>query len=432
MHGTVVIGAQWGDEGKGKLVDVFSAHSDIVVRYQGGANAGHTLVVDNKKTVLHLIPSGVLHPSTTCIITAGVVVDIFSLIEEIEKLKTAGFLKDSKQLMVSENATVLLPYHKQLDALREASLSKGKIGTTGKGIGPAYEDRSARRAILFGDIFNKEQLQKKLELALAEKNYLLKNYYHSEEIQIKDLVDQITKAAEKLSVYRLKDSSLYLNKALKSGKKVLFEGAQGSMLDIHHGTYPFVTSSSTLAGSACIAAGIGPMHIQKVIGVFKAYTTRVGSGPFPTELNDDVGEKIRKDGHEFGSTTGRPRRCGWLDLVALRYAIRLNGVSNLAMMKMDILKGHEKLAICTGYKINGETITEWPMDMESLEQVEPILEWLPGWNEDISQVKTLSELPRNATKYIDFVANQLGTPIDIISVGPGREQTLWVKPLFNG
>ncbi|HPI40355.1 MAG TPA: adenylosuccinate synthase [Pseudobdellovibrionaceae bacterium] len=432
MHGTVVIGAQWGDEGKGKLVDVFSAHSDIVVRYQGGANAGHTLVVDNKKTVLHLIPSGVLHPNTTCLITAGVVVDIFSLLEEIEKLQTAGYLKDPKQLMISDNATVLLPYHKVLDALRETSLSKDKIGTTGKGIGPAYEDRSARRAILFGDLFHKERLKQKLELALTEKNFLLKNFYKAEEFKVDDLVAQIGVAAEKLSIYRMKDSSLYLNKALKSGKKVLFEGAQGSMLDIHHGTYPFVTSSSTLSGSACIAAGIGPMSIQKVIGVFKAYTTRVGSGPFPTELNDEVGERIRKEGHEFGATTGRPRRCGWLDLVALKYAIRLNGVSNLAMMKLDILKGHEKLAVCTGYKLDGDVITEWPMDIDSLDRVEPILEWLPGWSEDISQLKALNELPRNATKYIDFIANQLGTPIDIISVGPGREQTLWVKPLFNG
>lgn len=431
MSGIVVVGAQWGDEGKGKLVDVFSSHSDLVVRYQGGANAGHTLVVDGKKTVLHLIPSGVLHPNTHCVITSGVVIDVFSLIEEINKLKASGFLQDPKQLMISDSATLILPYHKALDAAREQALSSSKIGTTGKGIGPAYEDRASRRAILLSDLYYPEKLKEKLAFALVEINLLLKNLYNQPEFQPKDLYDQLIKSAETLTPYRCKDTSLVINKSLKAGKRVIFEGAQGTMLDLLHGTYPYVTSSSTLAGSACIGAGVGPTNISKVIGVFKAYATRVGSGPFPTELNNEVGAKIQTDGHEFGSTTGRARRCGWLDLVALKYAIRLNGITNLALMKLDVLTGHEKLGICTAYKINGEIVKEFPTSLAEIEAIEPVIEYLPGWSQDITKITQLKDLPRPATSYLDFIGTQLGTPIDVISVGPGREQTLWVKPLFN-
>ncbi len=431
MSGVVVVGAQWGDEGKGKLIDVFAEKADMVVRYQGGANAGHTLVVNGQKTVLHLIPSGILRSETICVISSGVVLDVFGILEEIRKLKETGLLKNPQQLLISDNATVILPYHKALDAAREKSLSEGKIGTTGKGIGPAYEDRASRRAIVLGDLFDFSTLEKKLELGLAEKNQLLKSMYGHEGFDAKTLMKDLKAAADELAQYRQKDTSSVVYKAMKAGKRVLFEGAQGTMLDILHGTYPYVTSSSTIAGSACVGAGLGPTQIQKVIGVFKAYATRVGSGPFPSELHDEVGQKIQKDGHEFGSTTGRSRRCGWLDLVALKYAIRVNGITNLAMMKLDVLSTHEKIAVCTGYKLNGELLTEFPLSVHDLEKVEPVLEYFNGWKEDLTKIKSLSELPRNATNYIDYLGSQLGTPIDVISVGPGREQTLWVKPLFN-
>ncbi|MFV3410367.1 adenylosuccinate synthase [Bdellovibrio bacteriovorus] len=431
MSGVVVVGAQWGDEGKGKLIDVFAEKADMVVRYQGGANAGHTLVVNGQKTVLHLVPSGILRPETTCVIASGVVIDVFSIRDEIKKLKDTGFLQNPKQLLISDTATLILPYHKALDAAREAALSDGKIGTTGKGIGPAYEDRASRRAILFGDLFDKDNLKKKLELALTEKNFMLENYYKGSTFKADDLIKDLLAVAEELAPYRTKDTSLFISRSLKSGKRVLFEGAQGTMLDILHGTYPFVTSSSTLASNACASAGIGPASVQKVIGVFKAYTTRVGSGPFPTELNDEIGKKIQADGHEFGSTTGRSRRCGWLDLVALKYAIRVNGITNLAMMKLDVLTGHDRIGVCTAYKLNGEIITDLPTSPYELEKVEPVIEWIPGWTQDLTKVKTLSDLPRPTTNYIDYLGSQLGTPIDVISVGPGREQTLWVKPLFN-
>jgi adenylosuccinate synthase len=431
MAGIIVVGAQWGDEGKGKLIDVFSETADMVVRYQGGANAGHTLVVNGQKTVLHLIPSGVLHPETTCVIAPGVVIDVISICEEIRKLKNSGFLSKPNQLLISDTAAIILPYHKALDAARESSLSENKIGTTGKGIGPAYEDRASRRAVLFGDLFHPETLKAKIELALAEKNFVLENFYKTKGFNAEEIFNSLADVAKELAPYRCKDTSLLINKTLKAGKRVLFEGAQGTMLDITHGTYPFVTSSSTLASNACASAGIGPMSVQKVIGVFKAYATRVGSGPFPTELHDDIGKKIQTDGHEFGSTTGRARRCGWLDLVALKYAIRVNGITNLAMMKLDVLTGHEKIGVCTAYKLNGEILTDFPTSPYELDRIEPVIEWIPGWKEDLTKIKTLSDLPRPTTNYIDYLGSQLGTPIDVISVGPGREQTLWVKPLFN-
>lgn len=431
MSGIVIVGAQWGDEGKGKIVDVFSSHADMVVRYQGGANAGHTLVVNGQKTILHLIPSGILHPSTTCVISSGVVIDPESLVGEIERLKSNGYLQDPKQLLVSDAATLILPYHKRLDAAREKSLSDQKIGTTGKGIGPAYEDRASRRALVLADLFQPELLRSKLELTLREKNALLEKMYGEETFDVEVLAKQLETIAEKLAPYRCKDASALVHRTLKSGKRVLFEGAQGTLLDILHGTYPFVTSSSTLAGSACIGAGIGPTAIKNVVGIFKAYTTRVGSGPFPTELNDEIGERLRKEGHEFGSTTGRPRRCGWLDLPALKYAIRVNGLTQLALMKLDVLSGFDKIGVCTGYKVNGELLTEFPAHADELAKVEPVIEFLPGWKEDISKIVSLKDLPRACTNYIDYIGNQVATPIDVISVGPGRESTLWVKPIFN-
>lgn len=427
----VIVGAQWGDEGKGKLVDALAQHADMVVRFQGGSNAGHTLVVNGKKTVLHLIPSGILHPSKQCAISSAVVVDIFGLLEEIKTLEAAGHSLQPNQLMISDSATALLPYHKALDQAREKALSDGKIGTTGKGIGPAYEDRASRRALTMADLFDQKTLLAKIEHALTEKNMLLTKMYDQPEIKAKDIYDQITAVIDKLKPYRQSDVSLVVSQKIKQGKRILFEGAQGTLLDIHHGTYPFVTSSSTVAASCAVSAGIGPQSLQKIVGVFKAYCTRVGSGPFPTELTNEVGEKIQKAGNEFGSTTGRSRRCGWLDLVALKYAIRLNGINSLAMMKLDVLSDHEQIGICTGYKINGETITEFPKTTELVAQVEPVIEYLPGWKEDLTAVRTLKELPPNATRYIDFITQHAGCPIDVISVGPDREQTLWIKPLYN-
>lgn len=430
MPGIIVVGAQWGDEGKGKVVDVFSAEADYVVRYQGGANAGHTLVVDGKKTVLHLVPSGILHPETTCLIAAGVVLDIETLCSEIAALRKTGLLENPKQLLISDSATVLLPYHRLLDQAREKALGNEKIGTTGKGIGPAYEDRASRKAILFGDLFNRDSLRGKLEAALKEKNFLLEQYYKEKPIKIDSLMTEIAEWSEKLQPYRCRDVSLVVHKALKAGKKVLFEGAQGSLLDIMHGTYPYVTSSSTLAGSALVGSGVGPSAVQKVVGITKAYATRVGSGPFPTECIDDIGERMRASGNEFGSTTGRPRRCGWLDLVALKYAIRINGITNLALMKVDVLSGFDELRVCSAYEIDGQIITEYPVSPGELDRCKPVYETFRGWKEDLTQVRLLKDLPRYAQEYVNYIGNQVAIPIDVVSVGPGRDQTLWVKPLY--
>ncbi len=431
MSAVVIIGAQWGDEGKGKLVDVFATNSDLIVRFQGGSNAGHTLVVNGKKTVLHLIPSGILHADKMCIIASGVVIDIFGLVQEIKKLKDTGFSISNTQLLISDSATVLLPYHKALDQAREKSLQEGKIGTTGKGIGPAYEDRASRRALVMSDLFDTKNLMAKLEFVLKEKNVLLTKMYDAPEISAQEIFEQIQTVVEELKHYRATDVGLIVSNKLKNGRRVLFEGAQGTLLDIQHGTYPFVTSSSTLSGSAATSVGIGPHHLQKIVGVFKAYCTRVGSGPFPTELTNDIGGKIQKEGHEFGSTTGRARRCGWLDLVALKHAIRLNGINSLAMMKIDVLSGHEEIGVCTAYKLNGEIIHDFPTATDLVSKVEPVIEYLPGWKEDITQIKNIKDLPVKATDYIHFVAKHSGCPIDVVSVGPDREQTLWIKPVFK-
>lgn len=431
MAGIIVVGAQWGDEGKGKVVDVFSSQSDYVVRYQGGANAGHTLVVGGVKTVLHLVPSGVLHSNTTCVIAAGVVLDIEKLSQEIEALQVNGLLKNPEQLLISDSATVLLSYHRALDQARERVAGLEKIGTTGKGIGPAYEDRASRKAILFGDLFNPSTLKAKIESSLKEKNFLLENMYKQPKIDINEVMASVAKVSEKLAPFRSRDTSLVVHKALRANKKVLFEGAQGTLLDLLHGTYPFVTSSSTLSGSACIGTGIGPLAMDKVIGIAKAYTTRVGSGPFPTELNDETGERLRATGQEFGATTGRPRRCGWLDLVALRYAFRINGINSISLMKIDVLSGLKEIKVCTAYELDGQKITEYPVSPGDLDRVKPIYESMPGWQEDITTVKNVVDLPRAAQDYIQFIGTALATPIDVVSVGPGREQTLWLKPLFS-
>lgn len=431
MPGIIVVGSQWGDEGKGKVVDVFSSKADFVVRYQGGANAGHTLVVDGKKTILHLVPSGVLHPTATCVIAAGVVLDVERLCEEIKALKTNGLLKEDSQLLISDSATVILPYHRILDQAREKAAGNEKIGTTGRGIGPAYEERASRKAILFGDLFNRDSLKQKLDVALKEKNFLLEKFYNEKPISSDEMLKVCATVSDYLAPYRCKDTSLVIHKALKGSKKVLFEGAQGSLLDLLHGTYPFVTSSSTLAGSAMIGSGIGPGTINNVMGITKAYTTRVGSGPFPTECENDIGERMRTVGAEFGSTTGRSRRCGWLDLVALKYAIRLSGITSLALMKLDVLSGFEKIEVCTAYELDGQRITEYPVSPGDLARCKPIYEVLNGWKEDLTVAKSLKDLPRYAQEYIQFIGASVAVPIDVVSVGPGRDQTLWIKPLFS-
>ncbi len=431
MPGIIVVGSQWGDEGKGKVVDVFSAKADLVVRYQGGANAGHTLVVDGKKTVLHLVPSGVLHPNTTCIIAAGCVLDVEKVCQEIKALKENGLVKEDTQLLISDSATVILPYHKQLDQAREKAAGLDKIGTTGRGIGPAYEERASRKALLFGDLFQKDTLKAKLEVALKEKNFLIEKFYGEKPVNIDEMMALIENVTTYLAPHRCRDTSLVIYKALKASKKVLFEGAQGSLLDLLHGTYPFVTSSSTLSGSAMIGAGIGPGTINQVMGITKAYNTRVGSGPFPTECDNEVGERIRQIGQEFGATTGRMRRCGWLDLVALKYAIRLSGITSLALMKLDVLSGFEKIDVCVAYELDGQRITEYPVSPGELARCKPIYETLSGWKEDLTVAKSVADLPRYAQEYIQFIGKSVAVPIDVVSVGPGRDQTLWIKPLFS-
>lgn len=430
MSAVVVIGSQWGDEGKGKVVDVFSAQADWVVRYQGGANAGHTLIVDGKKTVLHLIPSGILHSHTKCLIASGVVIDIVQLAKEIDGLKKNNFLKDPSQLMISDKATVLLSYHKQLDQAREAFSKNEKIGTTGKGIGPAYEDRASRKAILFGDLFNTSVLKEKIEKSLKEKNFLLEHFYKQKPISAETALQEITESINILKNYCCTNSSHIIYKAIAKKEKVLFEGAQGSLLDLLHGTYPFVTSSSTISSSACIGTGIGPQNIKKVLGITKAYTTRVGAGPFPTELNDTVGDFLQKNGHEFGATTGRTRRCGWIDIPALKYAIRINGISSIALMKLDVLSGLETIKICTAYKMGESTTTDYPSSPGEIAKAKPIYLEMPGWKEDITTCLQKKELPKKALNYISTLEQHLKIPIDVISVGPDRGQSIWINSLF--
>lgn len=425
------MGAQWGDEGKGKVVDVFSSQADVVVRYQGGNNAGHTLVVNGQKTVLHLIPSGILHKRCTCVIASGVVLDAEVLIGEIKALKEKGILKASKQLLISDGATLIMPYHKIIDQSREERLGNEKIGTTGRGIGPAYEDRASRKAILFRDLFDSDVLRQKLNVALEEKNFLIENYFKKPALDIEELHAKFTALGKQLEEHRLADPSLLTATALKKKKKVLFEGAQGTLLDLLHGTYPYVTSSSTVAGSACTGVGLGPSHMSKVIGITKAYTTRVGTGPFPTELHDETGELLQKKGNEFGATTGRRRRCGWLDLVALKYAIRVNGLTSLALMKIDVLTGFDELNVAVAYKLNGKTIHEIPTSAAELEQVKPVYKKFPGWSQSLDGVRKKSKLPKAAQNYIKFIEKFVGVGCDIISTGPDRAETIWVKPLFK-
>lgn len=432
MPALVVIGSQWGDEGKGKFIDILSSKADFVVRYQGGANAGHTLKVGDEEIIVHLIPSAIFHPEVKCLISGGVVLDISALCEEIQKLKNIGKLKNDMQLIVSDSATLLLEHHKRLDQAREEWAGQKKIGTTGKGIGPAYESRAARKALLFADLFDEDSLLfEKLNQQIQETNVLLSQLYNQKPVSPEKSFDQIRKCRSFLKAYRCQDMSLLIDEALKKNKKVLFEGAQGALLDLYHGTYPYVTSSSTLAGGALTASGLGFHHFADTLAITKAYTTRVGSGPFPTECSQTpAGFHLQKKGKEFGATTGRERRCGWMDMPALKYAIRLNGANRLALMKLDVLTGLEEIKVCTAYEIETKLIQNFPALLKNFEKVKPIYKSFKGWDQDLSSIQSRTDLPKPALEYIDFISTELNITIDAISVGPSRSQTIYLNNLF--
>jgi len=431
----IIVGAQWGDEGKGKVVDLFSSKAEYIVRYQGGNNAGHTIVVNGKKTVLHLIPSGVLHPGKVCLIANGVVFDPAVFFEELDSLIASGVLSAStahEAIRVSERAHIIMPYHRLLDKLREehATKTKDNIGTTVRGIGPAYEDKVARRGIQVVDLLRPELLKNKLRRAIEEKDILLKYHFGAREIDFDSLYKESLKLGQRLKPY-IGDVRGVLQEALKYNRSILFEGAQGTLLDVDHGTYPFVTSSSTVAGGALTGSGLGLKAASEVIGITKAYTTRVGTGPFPTEIEKterETAEKIRSLGAEFGATTGRPRRVGWLDLVALKYAVEVNGITGLALMKADVLQDFDCVKVCTSYRLNGTTVYDLPSCIEDIEKVEPAYEVLPGWSKyDTSVVKVKEDLPRELRNYVKLIEEFLKVPVILISTGPGREETLTFK-----
>jgi adenylosuccinate synthase len=430
MSNVAIIGAQWGDEGKGKVVDLFTHQADVVVRFQGGNNAGHTLVVDGKKTVLHLIPSGALHPQKLCVIGNGVVIDPEVLIEEIESLKAQGHLPDDAMLRISEEAHLIMPYHKAIDQARERLRGEGMIGTTGRGIGPAYEDKVARVGIRFIDLLEEETFQEKLRRNIEEKNIYLRAILKEKTLDFLEIHDGYAGYRDKLKPY-VTNTSLLLDQQIRAGKKVMFEGAQGTLLDVDHGTYPFVTSSSTVSGNVCSGSGVGPRQIHQVIGISKAYTTRVGSGPFPTELLGTEGETLRREGVEFGATTGRSRRCGWLDTVAVRHAVRINGITGLALTKLDVLTGFATIPICTAYRFNGQTIAEFPASLKTLQGVEPVYETMPGWTQPITGVTEFCHLPATAQRYVKRIEELLETELILVSVGPEREQTVVLKNPFE-
>jgi len=431
MANVVIIGAQWGDEGKGKVVDIYTQFADDVVRFQGGNNAGHTLVVGDEKVILHLIPSGILHAGKRCIIGNGVVLDPEVFIREITNLKATGYLQDDSALLLSESLHLIMPYHKRIDLAREAKSGHKKIGTTGRGIGPAYEDKTGRRGIRLMDLLDPQSFSRKLKDVLDEKNLILEQLLGDKPFTFEEIYDEYMKYAEVLRTY-VADTSLVLHRDMKAGKSILFEGAQGTLLDIDHGTYPFVTSSSTCAGGACTGSGVSPREIHEVIGISKAYATRVGSGPFPTELEDETGDALRNAGREFGSTTGRPRRCGWFDALVARYAVRVNGLSGIALTKLDVLSGLETVKICTGYTCEGKVLDEIPAQLEVMEKCRPIYEEMPGWTGDITRAKSLDELPENARKYIARVEELCEAPIVLVSVGPRRDETIILRNPFEG
>ena len=420
MANIVVFGSQWGDEGKGKIVDMLAEDAKAIVRFQGGNNAGHTLVVDGKECILHLIPSGVLHPGKQCLIGNGVVLDPFVFCEELDKLAAKGLDVSAKRMMISKKTHVIMPYHRLIDSAREAAKSEaGKIGTTGRGIGPCYEDKMNRCGIRAGDFADLDLLKKKIGKALEEKNVLFKHLYDAEPMDAEAVFNEVKPVAERLAAY-LGDVSSAIQEADGS---VLFEGAQGTHLDIDHGTYPFVTSSNTVTANAASGAGCSPRDLERIIAIVKAYTTRVGGGPFPTELDDADGEYMQQQGHEFGATTGRKRRCGWLDLVVLKESVRLNGPTELAITKLDVLSGMEELKLCTSYEYKGEQIAYPPQEENGMAYVTPVYESMPGWDEDITGARSWDDLPENAVNYLRRIEEITGVKVGIVSVGPDRAQT---------
>jgi adenylosuccinate synthase len=419
---TVLIGAQWGDEGKGKLVDMLSQDVDIVARYQGGANAGHTIIWDNKKFVLHLVPSGIFHEGVQCVIGNGVVIDPVAVMEEIGMIKDLGYSVDGR-LFISHNAHLIMPYHKALDQAKERNRDAGAIGTTGRGIGPAYVDKFARTGIRVVDLLDRDVLAKKLKVAIEENNVMLKHIYGSEGLDVNQIIEEYVEFDRLIDPY-VKDTTVLLNEALRAGKHILAEGAQGALLDVDFGTYPFVTSSHPTVGGCCTGLGVPPTYINRIIGVAKAYTTRVGNGPFPTELHDEMGEEIRRVGHEFGATTGRSRRTGWLDLVALKYTAMVNGFTEIAITKLDVLTGLDEIKVATRYQYNGKETDRFPSELHTLEVAAPVYESFKGWSEDITGITQYAALPEATRHYLDFIADYLGVPIRLVSTGPDRAQTV--------
>ncbi len=422
MPNIVVVGTQWGDEGKGKVVDVITPNVDVVVRYQGGNNAGHTVVVGREKYVLHSIPSGILHSGCRCVIGCGVVVDPGSLIEEMEALVSRGVTFDGN-LFISKNAHLIMPYHPALDLASEAKLGARRIGTTGKGVGPAYADKAARIGIRMADLLNESLFRGKLEVNIAQKNRLLRDVYDAQTFNVEEILNPYLRYAGWLAPY-VTDTALLLWKWIEAGYSVLFEGAQATMLDLDHGTYPYVTSSSTTAGGASTGTGVPPTKIHGVLGVAKAYTTRVGSGPFPSEMHGEIEEQIRARGNEYGATTGRPRRCGWFDSVVLRYAVRINGLDTVALTKLDVLDHCETVKICTGYRYRGEIITEFPEDEALLNAVEPVYEEVSGWLSPTGGARNEADLPAKARQYLDRLEELIGVPFCLISTGAVRHDTI--------
>jgi len=427
MAAVILIGSQWGDEGKGKITDFLAEKANVVVRCQGGNNAGHTVVVKGEEFKLHLIPSGILYSDKTCVIGNGVVIDPKVLLEELSYLAKRGI--ETGKLLISSNAHVIMPYHRVLDGLEEEARGEHKIGTTKRGIGPCYMDKASRIGIRIIDLMDKAEFAEKLRRNLVEKNNLFVKVYGHEALKFEDIYETYLGYAEQLRSM-VTDSSLAIDESIRSGGKVLFEGAQGTLLDIDHGTYPYVTSSNPIAGGACIGAGVGPTRIDRVVGVIKAYTTRVGEGPFPTELLDEIGEQIQANGHEFGTTTGRPRRCGWFDAVIARYAVRVSGISDFAVTKLDVLTGFETLKICVGYRVGEEIIREFPQSQKIFKKSQPVYEEMPGWNEDLTDVRRFEDLPEAAKKYILRIEEITGVPATLIAIGPGREQTIVRGEIF--
>ncbi|GAB2940072.1 adenylosuccinate synthase [Nonomuraea fastidiosa] len=426
MPAAVLVGAQWGDEGKGKATDLLGGDVDYVVRYQGGNNAGHTVVIGDQKYALHLLPTGILSPDVVPVIGNGVVIDPGVLLGEIDGLAERGI--SAERLLISANAHLIMPHHKALDKVTERYLGKARIGTTGRGIGPAYGDKIARMGVRVQDLLDPGILAKKIEVALTEKNQVLTKVYNRRGIDPAAVLDEYLAYAERLKPH-IADTSLVLSKALDEDKFVLLEGGQGTLLDIDHGTYPFVTSSSPTSGGACAGAGIPPNRLTKIIGILKAYTTRVGSGPFPTELEDEMGEWLRTTGGEYGVTTGRNRRCGWFDAVIARYATRINGITDYFLTKLDVLSGLERIPVCVAYDVDGVRHEEIPMTQTDFHHAVPVYEELPGWQEDISSAKSFEDLPPNAQAYVRAIEEMSGAPISAIGVGPGRDQTIVVRPL---